>query len=262
MLFNGRGSTPSYGCSSVIRHPENVDSRPCRSAPRGKGPRRARAQTRSSNVASGAATSSTSRAIKDRCESLSQLKHSMSNRRLKFEPTSAARRAVTSPSLNITSTPACSERCRAASIALGTTSTPTTCQPRSANLTDHRPVPHPRSSADPRGSSRVSSTSASSWSNSGIIDAASDSHGVKPILYANRYQRLTMPPYAVHIPRFGEKANARPLRCDQSARPAVAVCTYAAAESGPPLVRPRSKSDRLQLHNQYGVSRSLKQLEG
>lgn len=193
MLFNGRGSTPSYGCSSVIRHPENVDSRPCRSAPRGKGPRRARAQTSSSNVASGAATSSTSRAIRDRCESLSQLKHSMSNRRLKFEPTSAARRAFTSPSLNVTSTPACSERCRAASIALGTTSTPTTCQPRSANLTDQRPVPHPRSSADPKGSSRVSSTSASSWSNSGIIDAASDSHGVKPILYAKRYQRLTMP---------------------------------------------------------------------
>jgi hypothetical protein len=86
------------------------------------------------------------------------------------------------------------QRCRAASTALGTTSTPTTCQPRSANLTDHRPVPHPRSSADPRGSARASSTSASSWSNSGIIDAASDSHGVKPILYAKRYQRLTMPP--------------------------------------------------------------------
>jgi hypothetical protein len=48
MLFNGRGSTPSSGWSSMIRHPGNVVSRSCRSAPVGKGPRRARAQT--SNV--------------------------------------------------------------------------------------------------------------------------------------------------------------------------------------------------------------------
>jgi hypothetical protein len=38
-------------------------------------------------------------------------------------------------------------------------------------------------------------------SNWGIIDGASDSHGLKPNLYAKRYQRLTMPPSDLSVDR-------------------------------------------------------------
>lgn len=124
-------------------------------APGGRGPRRARAHTRMSMVASGDATALTSRPTAARCESFRWLKHSTSRRKEWPEPTRALRNAVTSPSTNVMSTPASRPRRRAPWIALGTTSTPVTCQPRRASSTDHLPVPQPRSSADPNGGRRA-----------------------------------------------------------------------------------------------------------
>ena len=150
MFLSGRGNSPSYGCSSMICHPGNALSRSSRLAPGGNGPLRARVQTRKSRVASAEAMASTSRPIDSRCGSFKWLKHSTSRKNEKPEPTPESRNAVTSPSKKAASTLAACARRRAARIALGTTSTPTTCQPRRASSTDHLPVPHPRSSAGPR----------------------------------------------------------------------------------------------------------------
>ncbi len=149
--------------------------------PEAQGHRRARAQTRSGQVAR---ERDLIDFLEPRATGVESLRWStsMSNTRSKFEPTFAARqsRHVAFLECHVNICLFCPMTRRAFNGSRYQIDSDDLPAPRSANRTDRRPVPHPRSSADPRGTAQVSSARASNWSNWGIIVAASDSHGVKP----------------------------------------------------------------------------------